>query len=365
MSEKEKLPFWLGVVLGMILGMSAVLIVVVPQLDRDQPDHEQIVLPTVDVEQPLLEQAKVAEPLDVSNSTPQQEQEQQPDQIQLDYVGGDEKTESMAEPVVEAKSTKDDLALSAKTDEPLKVVKAQAKAETAVKKSYGISLVLDDVGYDLRAVKRILALSVPVAISVLPESPFAREAATLSNQAGQVVMLHLPMQPGDPSLQMTDDFLHENMKKKDIRDTFLRDLAKVPFVEGVNNHMGSKLTQLDKPMDWVMQVCREKELFFVDSRTSANSVAAKSAKAMGVAWASRSIFLDHEMTLDAMKHAWQRARNCAKKKLSCVVIAHPRAKTVAFLENYLSKEDAKYMVSIKHLLQGEVLNSSISAAALP
>jgi len=363
MSEKEKLPFWLGVVLGMILGMSAVLIVVVPQLDRDQPDHEQVVLPTVDLEQPPLEQAKLAEPLDASQQAPLKQQEQQPDQIQSDYAGVDEETESMAEP--KSTQNKDKQALSAQSDEALKVVTTQVKVEAALKKKYGISLVLDDVGYDLSAVKRILALSVPVAISVLPESPFAREAATLSNQAGQVVMLHLPMQPGDPSLQMTDDFLHENMKKQAIRDTFLRDLAKVPFVEGVNNHMGSKLTQLDKPMDWVMQVCREKELFFVDSRTSANSVAAKSAKTMGVAWASRSIFLDHEMTLDAMKHAWQRARNCAKKKLSCVVIAHPRAKTVAFLENYLSKDDAKYMVSIKDLLQGNILNSPIPVASLP
>ena len=116
--------------------------------------------------------------------------------------------------------------------------------------------------------------------------------------------------------------------------------------------MGSKLTQSQPHMQWVMEVCRQKGLFFVDSRTSGKSVAAKAAQQMGLAWSSRQFFLDHDMSYRAMKKAWQQARNCVKKDRRCVIIAHPRPMTVTFLENYLNSEDASHMVSIQQLLQG-------------
>jgi len=216
----------------------------------------------------------------------------------------------------------------------------------------GLALILDDVGYNLAALKRVLALSVPVAISVLPDAPHAKESARLAHQAGQVVMLHLPMQPEDPSLQMDDAFLIGGMSAGDLHDTFWRDLAKVPYVEGVNNHMGSKLTQQEEPMRQVMQQCLQQGLFFVDSRTSRYSVAAKVAADSGLQWATRQIFLDHIMTLEAMDKAWQQARSCVRKGRRCIIIAHPRAASVAFLESRLTTEDAAMMVSIKQLLRG-------------
>ena len=389
MSEKEKLPFWLGVVLGLILGMSAVLVVVVPQLDRTDPDAVAQYKPEVklhglnqtamnqvdpgqtDLNQTGLNQAKQKQPA-LPEAALNQVKPLPADQIDDILVNKGSMPSVPVDKAIQAMEADDSSKLAAVQQDvdssmAQEDIQGDIQPESSViqEKRYGIALVIDDAGYDLRAVERVLSLSVPVAISILPESPFARQSATLAKEAGQVVMLHLPMQPEDPSLQMTEGFLHSKMEEQTLRATFLKDLEKVPFVEGVNNHMGSRLTQMNKPMHWVMQVCQEKGLFFVDSRTSALSVAASSAQSMGVAWASRSIFLDHEMTLDAMKQAWQRARNCAKKKLSCVVIAHPRAKTVAFLENYLSKEDAKQMVSIRHLLQTTPLITQASKVQLP
>lgn len=364
MSEKEKLPFWLGVVLGMILGMSGVLVVIVPQLDRSES-----VSYTVEEHEPGLKKSEMNQgglnpPVFHDTVSNKNDFSSPPDyQTNSDMEGATAvaSDKKIPTPTSSVRPVEQDVE-AAMVPEAASI---QPKVVVVQEKRHGIALVIDDAGYDLRAVERVLALSVPVAVSILPESPFARQSAILAKEAGQVVMLHLPMQPEDPSLQMTEDFLLGNMEKQAIRKTFLKDLEKVPFAEGVNNHMGSRLTQLDRPMHWVMQVCREKGLFFVDSRTSAQSVAAMSARSMGIAWASRSIFLDHEMTLEAMKHAWQRARNCAKKKLSCVVIAHPRAKTVTFLENYLSKEDAKNMVSIRHLLQTTPIIARTSKVTLP
>jgi len=312
MAKKKNMPFWLSALLAMLLGTLVVLIVVAPQ-------HET-----------TNDKATAASKQQAKQITTAQRDPFQQKQIEHKSTP---KTHQRIEPVA-----------------PEARQKSTATAPSMLPTGHGIALVIDDVGYDLMALKRILKLSVPVAISVLPDAPFAHQAAALSQQAGQVVMLHLPMQPQDPSLQMGDDFLRANMDQHAIRQTFLRDLKKVPYAEGTNNHMGSKLTQLDSPMQWVMQLCREQGLFFLDSKTSSHSVAAKVARDSGIAWASRRIFLDHEMTLEAMQQAWQQARNCAAKQRSCIVIAHPRAKTVAFLENYLTKADAKNMVSIKQLL---------------
>ena len=221
----------------------------------------------------------------------------------------------------------------------------------------GVALIMDDVGYDMHALKRILDLSIPVAISVLPGAPFASESASLSQQHGQTVMLHLPMEPLVPKYQklMTDTFLRADMSEEELRHTFLQDLKKVPYVEGVNNHMGSLLTQLERPMRWVMRVCQEKGLFFIDSRTSSTSVAAELAASMGIAWASRRYFLDHQLNEQAMEQAWNNAMACAEKGLRCIVIAHPHEETISFLEKHLTKANIALMLPVKRLLKSAPL----------
>ena len=262
MAKKVKMPFWLSALLGVLLGLLVILIVIAPQHDESR-DHQL-----------KQEQSKASAELEY-------QRQQQPANIPQQH-----KQPPLAATLKHQSAS---TAIAKKTHPPRPTPMQQ--------QGHGIALVIDDVGYDLMAVKRILNLSVPVAISVLPNSPFARQAATLSKQAGQVVMLHLPMQPEDPSLQMGNGFLRANMSREDVRQTFLRDLKKVPYVEGTNNHMGSKLTQIDATMQWVMQLCRENNLFFLDSKTSPHSVAAHQARQAGIAWASRRIFLDHEMTL--------------------------------------------------------------------
>jgi len=306
MPKKRRLPFWLGLVLAVVLAALILMLSLVPQPEQGiQP--ARVPLPAKHVA--VNKQSKATAPKTI-------------------------------EKVIEEESS----ALSLTLTEPPTGIKPSVR--------HGLALILDDVGYNIAALERVLALSVPVAVAVLPDAPHAEKAAKLAHRAGQVVMLHLPMQPEDPSLQMSDAFLLESMSESALRDTFLRDMAKVPYVEGVNNHMGSKLTQLEGPMRQVMQQCEQKGLFFVDSKTSSNSVAANVAASMGIRWAARQIFLDHIMTPEAMDAAWQHARACVSKGRRCIIIAHPRAASVAFLESHLTKEDAAEMVSIKQLLRG-------------
>lgn len=224
----------------------------------------------------------------------------------------------------------------------------------------GIALILDDVGYDLPALQRILKLPISVAIAILPDSPHAKQAAEMAHQAGQMVMLHLPMEPDTPKYRdaMTTAFLRVDMDDATLRSTFLQDLAHVPFVQGVNNHMGSHLTRLEAPMRTVMQVCREKGLFFVDSRTTGQSVAARMAANAGISWAARQVFLDNQLDPASLRKAWKKALACAKRGGTCVVIAHPHPETVDFLERQLGEADWKQMRPLSAMLRAPAVNGA-------
>ena len=216
----------------------------------------------------------------------------------------------------------------------------------------GIALIMDDVGYDLNALERVLALPFRVAISILPDAPYATEAANMTYEAGSTVMLHLPMEPSNPKYRarMNGAFLKTGMDEIQIRDHFMQALNRVPHVAGVNNHMGSLLTTLEEPMRWVMDVCKEQRLFFIDSKTAHNSVAANIAAEHGIAWASRRIFLDHTIDSEDLRLAWKSAVKCAKRKGSCIVIAHPHAETLNFLEQQVSDDEHLFIQPVTTLL---------------
>ncbi len=216
----------------------------------------------------------------------------------------------------------------------------------------GIALIMDDVGYDLNALKRVLALPFRVAISILPDAPYAAEAARMAHEAGSTVMLHLPMEPSNPKYRarMNGSFLKTGMDEAQIHDHFIQALNRVPYVTGVNNHMGSLLTTLEEPMRWVMELCKERALFFVDSRTVHNSVAADIAAEYGLAWASRRVFLDHTVDDEDIRLAWKSALRCAKRKDSCIVIAHPHAETLNFLEQQVLEDERLFIRPVTTLL---------------
>jgi len=226
------------------------------------------------------------------------------------------------------------------------------KTKQNLSPDYGIALILDDVGYNLEALKRALKLPYPMAISVIPNAPYAIRAAEMAHASGHVVMLHLPMEPSNPrySLRMGDAFLRAGMSQDAVRRIMLDDLARIPYVSGVNNHMGSRLTELETPMRWVMNVCHERGLFFVDSRTSKDSVAAKLAREAGLLWGERRVFLDNSLKMEDLEASWQAVRRKASHHIPVIVIAHPHNATLDFLETRVRSGDANRILPLKRLL---------------
>jgi len=195
-----------------------------------------------------------------------------------------------------------------------------------------ITLIIDDMGN--RALWGEVALKIPgpVTYSFLPHTPHARALARRAHAAGKEVMLHLPMEshngnrlgPGGLTLQQSE---------LELKRTLQEDLDAIPHVRGVNNHMGSLLTGLPNPMGWVMQGLSERPpLFFIDSRTSGESLAQRIAQEYGVPNARRDIFLDNERDPDAIRAQFELLVKRAKKRGYAIGIGHPYPETSAVLQ---------------------------------
>jgi len=215
-----------------------------------------------------------------------------------------------------------------------------------------LALIIDDVGYDMKALRRLLALPYALTFSILPDSPHAAEAARMAHQHGLTVMLHMPMQTSNPKYQqkMERFYLHQDMDKQTFTTVFEEALAKVPHVVGINNHMGSRLTEDTKSMQWLAELCKKHNLFLIDSRTSSASVAAQVANDAGIAWNERDIFLDHSVKAEALQHAWESALSCMKRNEHCLMLAHPHNETLDFLEQKIQDFNPQRFVPITTIL---------------
>lgn len=192
-----------------------------------------------------------------------------------------------------------------------------------------IIIVLDDVGYrqaDIAA----FSLPVEVAFSILPQTPYASEYATLANQQGRDVMLHLPME-SQLNKTLGPAALTVGMYEQEIEQTLIHALNSVPFVIGVNNHMGSALTEQALPMRGLMQALKSRSLFFLDSRTTSRSIAYETARELGVATDKRNIFLDHFQSELFYEQQFERLLRIAKKYGRAIGIAHPYPTSLEFL----------------------------------
>jgi len=190
-----------------------------------------------------------------------------------------------------------------------------------------LAIIIDDCGQWPQTERALIALPIAITMSVMPKERYTREIAQAASDAGKGVMLHLPMEPAaaiDPgpgkiTTQMSDAEVAAQVKE---------DLAAVPLAKGVNNHEGSKATSDARIMRDVASVLAPTGLFFIDSRTSAQSVAAQIAGEAGIKTASRDVFLDNEDNVDAVEKMLRSAGAVALKSGSAIAIGHPRAATL-------------------------------------
>ncbi|MGH8487254.1 MAG: divergent polysaccharide deacetylase family protein, partial [Pseudomonas sp.] len=141
-----------------------------------------------------------------------------------------------------------------------------------------LSLIIDDLGQSEARDARTLALPGPVTLAIMPDTPHATDFARQAHRAGKTVILHMPMDPATGPYAW-----HPGTPIAELAQRLNAALAKVPYAAGINNHMGSKMTAQREPMSWLMGELQRRHLVFVDSRTSAATVAAAEAQAIDLA----------------------------------------------------------------------------------
>ncbi|MEC8833753.1 MAG: divergent polysaccharide deacetylase family protein [Pseudomonadota bacterium] len=211
-----------------------------------------------------------------------------------------------------------------------------------------LAIVIDDVGYSREVGERVLALPNAVSIAVLPFTPQAVTLAAHAQAIGKDVLLHQPLESEIQS-KKADRTLTLNMSSDDIKREVTAALKSIPGVKGVSNHTGSRFTQDVPSMNALMSVISAHGLFFLDSRTTARTVAMRVAMDWGVPAVRRDVFLDHDREVRAINAAFERALGIANRRGYAILIAHPHDITLQFLETRLPTLQKTTLVPVSSL----------------
>lgn len=196
-----------------------------------------------------------------------------------------------------------------------------------------IAIVIDDIGYRYTDVH---ALSLPgeITYSILPQTPYGKKIAIQANAKDKDVLLHIPME-AENGKKLGPGALTSAMNEAQVLASLNNSLAEVPFAIGINNHMGSHLTQLHKPMTWTMNFLKQHHLLFLDSKTSPYSKAGSIAKLVGVPVKNRHVFLDNKLTERYITQQFQSLVRHAQSQQVAIAIAHPHPETIQALKRLI------------------------------
>lgn len=201
-----------------------------------------------------------------------------------------------------------------------------------------IAIVLDDMGPDQAALKRASGLPVAVSFAFLPYAANVRELANSARGSGRTVLLHMPMEPVGPADPGPGALLVDQPPEEQTARLEAA-LAHFDRLDGLNNHMGSRLTADRSAMDRIMARLAGRGLFFLDSRTTAETAAAEAAQDAGLATLSRDVFLDPDGTGAMAEAQLQRTLEIASATGSAIAIGHPHRLTLDALERFVASLD--------------------------
>jgi hypothetical protein len=220
-----------------------------------------------------------------------------------------------------------------------------------------VAIIMDDLGRGVNQARKLLALSQPVTLAVLPGEAHAAEVARQAHAAGREVMLHVPLEPqGYPVVDPGDDALLLSQSEGELQERLRALLARVPHAVGANNHMGSRFTEDERGMTTVMQVLKERDLFFVDSLTSSHSVGVDVARRAGVSVLRRDLFLDNVADVGAIAREIERLAEKARRNGSAVGICHPYPETFEALQRELPRLERE---GIEFVRVGELMRQGL------
>jgi polysaccharide deacetylase 2 family uncharacterized protein YibQ len=205
-----------------------------------------------------------------------------------------------------------------------------------------VAIVIDDLGGENHFAQEILRWDVPLTFSILPFTPYSRTLAQQAHQKGREVILHLPMEPyGYPKIRPGEGALLDEMDGETIRRQLSKDIEAIPYVTGVSNHMGSRFMENPEKLKVVLIELKRRGFFFLDSRTTPQTVGLQTARSIGIRAAERSLFLDHSLDPEDIKQQLEKLVEHSLATGKAIGIGHPHPSTLKSLKEMIPKMKEK------------------------
>lgn len=184
--------------------------------------------------------------------------------------------------------------------------------------------VIDDAGMNAEYTKRYASLPFPLTIAVLPKLLHSKDCAYIVRSSGKELILHQPMQSLNHNLDPGPGKISVDMSFSQISSIINENLAEIgPGVKGLNNHEGSEVTEDVLRIGAVLDVCLENKIYFLDSRTTANTKAPQAALERDMTIFEKSgPYIDNIVSREAMLKEIYKSLEAANKNGSAIVIAH-------------------------------------------
>ena len=199
-----------------------------------------------------------------------------------------------------------------------------------------IAIVIDDLGGENKISHELLRWDIPLTFSILPFAPHSQTLAEEAHRRGIEVILHLPMEPhGYPEIRPGEGVLLLEMDEVKLLQQLSKDIDAVPYIKGVSNHMGSRLMEDPEKLKVVFSELKRRGLFFLDSRTTPQTLGLQIAQSVGLKAMERSLFIDHSLNEEKIKQKIKRLIQVSLLNGKAIGIGHPHPSTLKSLKEMI------------------------------
>ena len=238
-------------------------------------------------------------------------------------------------------------------------------AQVGAEENRELAIVIDDFGNDMGGTEEMLRLPVTLTVAIMPFLETTEKDAEEAHKFGHEVIVHIPMEPfkGKKSWlgpgAITTDLSDDEIEKRVIAA-----IDAVPHAVGMNHHMGSKATADERVMKIVLEACREKGLYYLDSKTTGKSVIPDLAEEIGVPYLENELFFDDVYTIQHMSKKAQELAVKLKDDQAHIAIGHvgiAGEKMVAVLNEFIPMyKNEAVIVPLSQMIPGfEMIDESM------
>ncbi len=220
---------------------------------------------------------------------------------------------------------------------PVEIVIFQKTPGMSIRRAV-VAVIIDDLGVrDIENARILCSLGQTVTLAVLPFQGHTADVVQLANETGTPYILHMPMEPHSSSENPGRGAIRVSDSDEVVRRKLDSAFESVGGAPGMNNHMGSRVTEDPRVMDAIMESLRENGRFFVDSRTSNRSVAYALSQRSGVKGAAISGYIDTVEERNAIRDRLYALVESAYEKGPALIIGHDRPLTIQTLEQEIPR----------------------------